>query len=175
MSKISFSTKLIDVESKTVLVFPLEESRKLPSRGMVVIDGKIDGISFQSALEPDGRGSHWFEVPESLLKKLNKKKGSTVSLSIDVSEKWPDPNVPKDLKDALSASSKAHKLWEDITPNARWDWVRWIRGTQNDETRKRRINVTLSKLKKGMRRPCCFNRSMCTDPTVSKNGLLLVN
>jgi hypothetical protein len=24
-----------------------------------------------------------------------------------------------------------------------------------------------------MRRPCCFNRGMCTEPYVSKNGVLL--
>ena len=56
---------------------------------------------------------------------------------------------------------------------ARWDWIRWINATAQQETRKRRIEVAFSKLKSGMRRPCCFNRGMCTEPYVSKNGVLL--
>ena len=43
-----------------------------------------------------------------------------------------------------------------------------IRATHNPETRSRRIEVALSKIKAGERRPCCFNRNQCTEPEVSK-------
>jgi hypothetical protein len=33
--------------------------------------------------------------------------------------------------------------------------------------------VSISKMKSGKRRPCCFNLSACTDPDLSKNGRLL--
>jgi hypothetical protein len=56
---------------------------------------------------------------------------------------------------------------------ARWEWIRWIGATNNTETRQRRIEVALSKLSHGERRPCCFNRSMCCIPEVSQNGALL--
>src|SRR6266508_281884 len=81
--------------------------------------------------------------------------------------------VPADLKSALTDSPQVHKLWMDITPMARWDWIRWIRATKQPETRKRRIEVACSKLKAGTRRPCCFNRNLCTEPSVSNNGMLL--
>jgi hypothetical protein len=31
----------------------------------------------------------------------------------------------------------------------------------------------MSKFGKGMRRPCCFDLSSCTDPDLAKNGKLL--
>lgn len=68
---------------------------------------------------------------------------------------------------------KEYDLWKRVTPIARWDWIRWIQSTKNPQTRKKRIDVEFSKLSKGMKRPCCFNRSMCCDPYVSKNGVLL--
>ena len=77
-----------------------------------------------------------------------------------------------DLKKALSASQKAEDLWRDITPNARWDWIRWIRAVKTPETRQKHIEVALSKLNKGMRRPCCFNRNLCSEPYVSHNWVL---
>ncbi|PIN95580.1 hypothetical protein COU56_01165, partial [Candidatus Pacearchaeota archaeon CG10_big_fil_rev_8_21_14_0_10_31_9] len=94
-------------------------------------------------------------------------------LEIEPVKEWFEPKVPSDLKKALSTDKKAHKLWIDITPNARWDWIRWINATKNQETRKIRIDKTLSKLKSGKRTACCFNRSQCTETYVSKNGILL--
>jgi uncharacterized protein YdeI (YjbR/CyaY-like superfamily) len=97
----------------------------------------------------------------------------TVTMTFEPSKDWPEPDLPADLKKALASDLQAKALWEQITPMARWDWLRWIRATHNRETRSRRIQVALSKLKAGERRPCCFNRNQCTEPEVSKNGVLL--
>jgi uncharacterized protein YdeI (YjbR/CyaY-like superfamily) len=87
---------------------------------------------------------------------------------------WPEPNVPQDLDTAPAAApQKIRELWKGITPMARWEWVRWVNATQNPDTRKRRVVVSISKMKSGKRRPCCFNLAACTDPNLSKNGRLI--
>jgi hypothetical protein len=173
MPIIRFKTKLFSIGSWIILLLPKETSAKLPSRGSVMVEGIINGFHFQSALEPDGRGSHWFRVDKILGEGTHTRAGDTVVLSIEPINKWPEPKVPEDLKTALATDSKARALWMDITPMARWDWIRWIGSTGNLETRKRHIKVALSKLDRGERRPCCFNRSLCLVPDVSKNGALL--
>ncbi|MBP5993625.1 MAG: YdeI/OmpD-associated family protein [Candidatus Moranbacteria bacterium] len=65
-------------------------------------------------------------------------------------------SVPADWRKALTATPLAHALWQDITPLARNEWICWILDAKKEETRKRRIEVGLSKLKSGMRRPCCW-------------------
>ncbi|MEK7518256.1 MAG: YdeI/OmpD-associated family protein, partial [Patescibacteria group bacterium] len=94
-------------------------------------------------------------------------------VSLTPTREWIEPEVPVDLKKALSSSPKAHVLWNDITPMARWDWIRWIRAVKTSETRQKHIKVMLDKLNKGMRRPCCFNRNLCSEPYVSNNWVLL--
>lgn len=64
--------------------------------------------------------------------------------------------TPPDLKEALVANPKALEIWEDITPLARNEWICWIISPKLLETRNRRIKVGISKLKSGMRRPCCW-------------------
>jgi hypothetical protein len=86
---------------------------------------------------------------------------------------WPEPKVPPDLARALAADDDVRGTWTDITPLARWDWIRWIGSTRNAETRAIRIEKTLSKMRSGKRAACCFDRSQCTDPSVSHNGVLL--
>ena len=57
---------------------------------------------------------------------------------------------------------------------ARWEWVRWVNATKNPETRQRRVEVSISKLGSGKRRPCCFNLAACTDPHLSRSGKLVL-
>lgn len=118
-------------------------------------------------------GSHWLMVSRSLLKAARVTVGDAVSVAMEPMARWPEPKLPADLAGALAADPQARRLWMDITPVARWDWIRWIGATKNRDTRAIRIDKTLSKLKSGKRAACCFNRSQCTDPAMSHNGVLL--
>ncbi len=173
MSTIRFEAKLFTIGSWTILRLPEGASAKLPSRGQVMIEGTINGLRFQTPLEPDGKLSHWFKVDKTILEAVSAAAGDTVTLAINPIKEWPEPDVPTDIKKSLEAHPHAQTLWRHITPMARWEWIRWIRATNKSETRKRRIEVACSKLKAGERRPCCWNRNLCTEPSVSKNGVLL--
>ena len=173
MSAIRFKAKMFKIGSWNLLRLPESASAKLPSRGMTMVEGTINGFRFQAALEPDGKGSHWFRIDKTMREAAGAKAGDTVTLAIEPARDWPEPKVPADLKSAFTADPQTHTLWMDITPMARSDWIRWIGSTKQPETRRRRIEVACSKLKAGQRRPCCFNRSLCTDPSVSQNGVLL--
>ncbi len=176
---ITFQTKLFKINSKIILLLPDEASTKLPSRGMVMVKGEINKIPFKALLEPDGgygkgkQPSHWFSPESKLLKEANAKVGDTVNVSLEVTKEWISPEVPPDMMHALVKDKKIHELWNDITPMARWDWVRWVRAVKTPETRQKHVEIMISKLSKGMRRPCCFNRNLCSDPTVSHNWVLL--
>jgi hypothetical protein len=168
MATIRFEAKLFrpdataNLGSATLLTLPKDASAQLPSRGMTVVEGTLNGFPFQAALEPDGQGSHWFRVHKTLCEAAGADVGDTVTLAIEPVKECPEPKVPADLENALAANPEAHTLWMAITPLARWDWIRWIGAAKQQETRKRRIEVACSKLKAGKRRPCCFDRNQCT-------------
>ncbi|MES2213949.1 MAG: YdeI/OmpD-associated family protein [Patescibacteria group bacterium] len=64
--------------------------------------------------------------------------------------------IPADLKKVIASNPTVHALWEDITPLARSEWICWVTSGKKAETRGIRIEKALSKLKGGMRRPCCW-------------------
>lgn len=175
MPQIQFNTNLITVHDWLILHLPEEASAKLPSRGMTMVKGTVNDVPFKAVLEPDGRylherkPSHWFSPDKELIKKAGLKNGSEVTVSLEVTTEWIDPEVPDDMQEALDSSVKAKALWNDITPMARWDWVRWVRAVKTEETRKNHLEVMLDKLNKGMRRPCCFNRAACSEPHVANS------
>lgn len=65
--------------------------------------------------------------------------------------------IPADLQKAITSSPSLLALWEDITPLARNEWICWIVSGKMKETRDIRIKKALSKMKGGMRRPCCWS------------------
>ena len=171
---IRFDATLSTIDTATVLRLPETASTKLPSRGQVAIRGTINGVEFQTVLEPDGNAGHWMRVANSLQQAAGIRAGNTATLDIVTTKDWPEPSVPKDLAMALeSAPPKIQDLWTEITPMARWEWVRWVNSTKNPETRDRRVDVSISKMESGKRRPCCFDLSSCTDPDLSRSGKLV--
>jgi hypothetical protein len=170
---IRFDATVYSIDRSTVLRLPEPASAKLPSRGQVAVHGTINGHRFRTVLEPDGRFGHWMRIERKLQDVAVLSDGDRAALEIAPVDQWPEPSVPQDLKKALRAApQKIQDLWQEITPMARWEWVRWVNATSNPDTRTRRVEVSISKMKSGKRRPCCFNLAACTDPKLSKNGKL---
>jgi Domain of unknown function (DUF1905)/Bacteriocin-protection, YdeI or OmpD-Associated len=169
---IRFEARAQRTGGSTVLRLPDDASAKLPSRGQVAVNGVMNGHAFQTVLEPDGRRGHWLKIDKKLRQALAVREGDTVALKVEPAEAWPEPDVPEDLQSSLADAPDISKLRTSITPMARWEWVRWINATKNLQTRERRVEVGISKLRSGKRRPCCFDLAACTDPDLSKNGVL---
>ena len=64
--------------------------------------------------------------------------------------------VPADLRKVLTSDPKALAAWENLTPLARNEWICWVTFVKKDKTRKKHVKRTLSELKEGIRRPCCW-------------------
>src|SRR5216117_2887955 len=107
-SKICFKAKLFrpaeseKADSWTFLTLPKNASAKLPSRGVTPIEGTINGVAFQAALEPDGQKSHWLKVDRKLREAADADAGDIVTLEIAPAAEEPEPTVPADLQKALA-------------------------------------------------------------------------
>lgn len=162
MSPLSFESDLCIFDTKFVLHLPKTISQQLPSRGMTLVNCTLDQQTFQAVLEPDKQGSHWFAVKESLLDRAHYKFGDRLTVMIEPTKNWPEPKLPQDWSSALEKNSEVKALWQQITPMARWDWIRWFGAAKQASTRERRLQTALSMLLSGKRRPCCFDRNQCT-------------
>lgn len=171
--QIGCEARLQSLGERRILRLPDDASAKLPSRGQVAVTGLLNGHRFRTVLEPDGMRGHWLEIEDEMYRAHGLGEGDAVALEITPTKDWPEPFVPGDFLAALADAPDISELWRSITAMARWEWVRWINATANPDTRQRRIEVGISKLRSGKRRPCCFDLSACTDPELSKNGKLL--
>src|SRR5713226_6435082 len=87
-STIRFSARLFrpkaaeKIGSWTLLTLPRNASAKLPSRGMTMVEGTINGFPFRAALDPNGKGSHWLRVNKAMHDAAGADAGDTVTVEI---------------------------------------------------------------------------------------------
>lgn len=172
MSMLTFSGEIQLINEIPIIRIPLEISMNLPSRGMVMVEGTIEDQAFWGPLEPDGAGSHWYQIPDELFKQAKSQGWNQIQVQLSNLDTWIEPLIPADLEAALIKAAVLDE-WNQVTTKAKWEWIRWIRFTNQIETRNKRIAITCSKLSSGKKRPCCFDQSRCTITSVSKSGVLL--
>lgn len=161
-AKIGFTARLLrpsEGGAWTFLRVPQEASDKLPTRSMASVEGTMNGFAFQATLQPDGMGGHWLKVEPSLSEGAGVSPGDMIELEISPVTVEPEPQVPDDLWDALSASPEAMGVWNATTAIARRDWIQWMTSGRKAETRAIRREKMMDMLAKGKRRVCCFDRS----------------
>jgi len=143
----------------TFLRLPQEASDQMPARSMVSVEGTMNGFAFVAVLQPDSYGGHWLKVEPVWSEGANARPGDDVDVEIAPAKVDPEPEVPDDLSEALSAAPAALAVWNDTTPAARRDWITWMAQGKRAETRLLRIGKMIHMLAKGKRRVCCFDRS----------------
>src|SRR5436190_1257286 len=109
-STIRFSAKLIRTEAGakngawTFVSLPKNVSAKLPSRGMLMVEGTINGFPFRAALEADGKGSHWLKANEAMQDAAGAEAGEAVTVEVTRVADEPEIRTPMDLRKALAAA-----------------------------------------------------------------------
>lgn len=161
------------VAGRRLLVLEQASSDRLPSRGQVAVELLGEAVT-TAVVEPDGRKGHWIPIDGTGVLNIDAAEGEELTLQARLGVDWPEAALPTDLAKALEQAPELEDTWDSLTAMARWEWVRWVGATKNPATRSRRVEVSISKLRDGKRRPCCFDLSSCTDPEVAKSGKLAV-
>ncbi len=159
---IRFNAKLLrpklnkNIRPWIVLVPPKNVNTKLPQQTFRMVEGTINGLPFQSALERKAHGSYRLSVNKFIRDAIERNAKDSVTIEITRVEAEKDTRVPIDLQKALRAAPLSKATWTDITRLARRDWILWISTAKLPETRKKRIEKACAMLESGHRRVCCF-------------------
>src|SRR5947209_12722080 len=103
-STVRFDATLDTIDEWTIVRLPKTASENLPSRGQVAVQGTINGHRFQTVLEPDGSSGHWMRIDGRLQQTAAIGVGDTATLDVEPLKDWPEPDVPEDFEEALTAA-----------------------------------------------------------------------
>lgn len=112
------------------------------------IKGKINGLAFKGALMPMGGGDFIFAVKSEIRKKIKKFSGDEVVMSIE-EDKAP-PKLNKDLLACLAEDEMAKAAFSKFPPSHKAYFSKWVDEAKTENTRAKRIAMSLQALSRGM-------------------------
>lgn len=172
-----FLATVRSINNKNIIIIPEKISLDFPTRGMLMAKITILNQDLILPLEPTGYGNHYFNLDSFIENKIlsNNLAYSKLELiiTIDINQEWTEPILSDDIYLRFTELD-VMKQWNSLTVKAKWEWVRFIQAATKESTRIKRILTVTDMLIQGKRRPCCFDTSRCSDPSISKSGKLLL-
>ncbi|MCE3296988.1 MAG: hypothetical protein K0R65_2702 [Crocinitomicaceae bacterium] len=134
----------------TYVVIPRFEAVQTKSFGMVTVKGKIDSYELKAYnLMPMKGGDLFLPVKAEIRKKISKQEGDWVHVILYEDQ---DPlEIPQELELCLLDDPAAKQTFYGFRESDQKLYVDWINAAKRDETKVKRIGITLDRLGKGMR------------------------
>lgn len=109
------------------------------------IKGSLDKYAFKGlALLPMGEGNFILALNASIRKKIGKRKGASLTVTIDVDN---DPvKLNAELMECLADEPQGLSFFNELTPGHRKYFSNWIDSAKTDATKTKRIAQTINAL-----------------------------
>jgi hypothetical protein len=135
----------------THLQIPFDVVSVYGTRSRVSVSGTINDFPFQSSIFPDGEGGFHLMVNKAMQVGAGAKSGDEVEvvMYLDTAERTVE--IPADMEKALKKNQPAKANFAKMAPGARKEYVEWITGAKQQQTRERRIEKALTLISEGKR------------------------
>lgn len=129
---------------------PFDVEQKFGKKRVPVV-ATIDGETYRGSLVRMGGECHMLLIRKDIREKIGKGIGDSVSVTLQEDTTPRTVEVPADLAQALASDAVAAAFFEGLSFTHRREYVQWVEGAKRDETRRRRIEKTVSLLRDGKR------------------------
>jgi hypothetical protein len=154
MTSHTFEAELIRSDEPgawTYLVIPFDVEKAFGSKGNVPVKGTFDGAAFTGTAMPLGRGRHMLVVNKEVRDKIRKEKGDVVTVVVEQDAAERTIHTPDDFARAIESNAKAREQYAGFSNSKKKEYVEWIEGAKQAETRARRIAQGVELIAQGRR------------------------
>lgn len=111
----------------------------------------IDGVPYRGSLVRMGTEEHLLLVLKEIRQQIGKTFGDEVEVILQEDREPRVVSVPEDLRQALEADPEASEFFEKLAYSHQREYVQWVEQAKRPETRQKRIQGTVQRLKEGKR------------------------
>ena len=147
MSRVRFTVELVKRGQTLCFELPEAASSKLVHRGRVPISGSLNSFPVHTSIFPDDDGGHFMTVSPDIQRMAGVKAGDHVKVILDLASQPRTVEVPGDLARALERVAAAQEAFERLAYSHQREYVEWIEEAKRPETRARRIEKTVERLR----------------------------
>ncbi|MFP5260341.1 MAG: YdeI/OmpD-associated family protein [Blastocatellia bacterium] len=133
----------------TNLKVPIDIESVYGSRARLSVRGTINGFEFRTSIFPDGNGGFHLMVNKAMQEGAKAKQGDEVEVAFEKDNGNREVTVPRDLNKAVRDNPEAKTKFKTLSPSRRKDFVEWVTGAKQAETRARRVAKAVAMIADG--------------------------
>ncbi len=133
----------------TYLDLPFSVAKTFGCKGQVKVKGTINGHPFRSSALPHGDGMHYLVVKKEIRDAIGVTQGSRVTVLLQEDAATRIVAVPNDLQRTIGKNKHALEAFQMLSYSHQKEFVEWIQGAKQAETRARRIDKAVALLLEG--------------------------
>jgi hypothetical protein len=153
MKKYKFNARIEGASSGGACVFfPYDTEKEFGTKGRVPVKATFDGVPYTGSMVKYGFPQHMLPILKALRAQIGKQPGDTVTVEVWKDDAVRTLEVPTEFKKLL----KKHDLlavFEELSYTNRKEYVRWVSEAKKEETRNRRLEKSITLLKRGVKTP----------------------
>jgi len=133
----------------TFFAIPFDVEKVYKSKARVPVKGTINGHPYHCSVMPNGDGTFFMVVNKSIRDSIGVSAGDTVAVTMEMDDGARNVTVPGDMLAALDKSPGAKAIFEKFSYSHKKEYIEWIMGAKQAETRERRIKKAISLISEG--------------------------
>jgi Bacteriocin-protection, YdeI or OmpD-Associated/Domain of unknown function (DUF1905) len=143
----SFEAEIVEARGGGAFVeVPADVVAALGGKGRIKVSATFDGIPYRGSIVSMGGGSMVLGILKDIRGRLEKSPGDHVDVTVEVDDAERTVDVPDDLAAALDDTG-SREAFDALSYSHRREYVTWIEEAKKPETRARRINQTVERLR----------------------------
>ncbi|MDU2491344.1 MAG: YdeI/OmpD-associated family protein [Clostridium celatum] len=146
MKKFNAEIKKVEDKDGAYVEIPFDVEQVYGAK-RVKVKATFDGVEYRGSIVKMGLPCYIIGITKDIRKKIGKKPGDIIEVTIEKDEEERIVEIPMDFKERIELDDNIKEFWNTLSFSMQKKYVVWITSAKKEETRIKRINEAIEKMK----------------------------
>ena len=146
MERFKAEIKKLEDKDGAYIEIPFDVEKTYGSK-RVKVKATFDGVDYRGSIVKMGAPCYIIGITKAIRKTIGKEPGDIIDVTIEKDEDERVVVPPKELVNGMESDNEIKNFWNGLSFSMQRKYVNWIESAKKEETRIKRINTALEKLK----------------------------
>ena len=146
MKKFNAEIKKIEGKDGAYIEIPFDVEEVYGAK-RVKVKATFDGVEYRGSIVKMGLPCYIIGITKEIRKKIEKEPGDIIEVTIEKDEEDRVVEIPTDFKERIELDNNIKEFWNTLSFSMQKKYVTWITSAKKEETRNKRIDTAIEKLK----------------------------
>ena len=146
MKKFNAEIKKIEEKDGAYIEIPFDVEEVYGAK-RVKVKATFDGVEYRGSIVKMGLPCYIIGITKEIRKKIEKEPGDIIEVTIEKDEEDRVVEIPTDFKERIELDNNIKEFWNTLSFSIQKKYVTWITSAKKEDTRNKRIDTAIEKLK----------------------------